>query len=248
MGATIYYDKRTVLGASATTAADGYPAANVATQSLRRPWRSVGTGANDVTLPLAALVAVHSFCIHAANFATCTVRKSADGVAFTTVGVLTAYPDRHGRYRGRIVVNDPGVKAIQIQIGAGTPADAAPYWSLGAAYPMGSAHVVPADLIFPVNEEVVEPAFSTELANKQVAEASAGERFSKIDTVWQRESIESLQTLIQKTRGYTVWFDAGTSDYPEQQWPLYLPLQSSVRESFDRFRFSKPTLSFVERV
>ncbi len=246
--AKIYYDKRAFTVAQSTTAQAGYPASNLLNESLRRPWRGTGVLAEDVTLTAPAAVGVDSLCLHDVNFASCTVRKSADGVAFNVVGVLTTYPDRHGRRRGRITINDAGVKALQIQIGAGATTDGLAYWRGGAAYPMGSSHQVPADLNFPLNEEPIDPAISKDLVNGLLAEAGTGERFSRIDTAWHREATESLQTLITKAKFATVWFDAGTADYPEQQWPLYLPLKASVRESFDRFRFSRPALQFTERV
>jgi hypothetical protein len=246
--ALIYYDKRTFTAAVSTTAQAGYPASNLLNESLRRPWRATGVGAEDVTLTAPAALGVHSLCLHDVNFASCTVRKSADGVAFNTVGVLTTYPDRHGRRRGRITINDAVVKALQIQIGAGATTDGLAFWRGGAAYPMGSSHQVPADLNFPLNEEPVDPAIGKEIVNGLLAEAGTGERFSRVETVWHREATESLQTLITKAKAAVVWFDAGTADYPEQQWPLYLLLRSPARESFDRFRFSRPTLQFTERV
>lgn len=246
--ATIYYDKRVFTVSAATTEAAGYPASNWMVESLARPWRATGLGANDVTFTAPAAVGVHSVCLHDVNFASCTIRKSADGIAFSDVGVLTTYPDRHGRRRGRITVNDANVKAWQIRIGAGAATDGLAFWRGGAAYPMGSSHLVPADLNFPLSEEPVEPAIGRELVNGLLAEAATGERFSRIETVWNREATESLQTLITKAKAATVWFDTGTSDYPEQQWPLYLARRAAVRESFDRFRFSRPALQFTERI
>lgn len=246
--AKIYHDKRVFTVSAATTEAAGYPASNWLAESLARPWRATGLGANDVTFTAPAAVGVHSVCLHDVNFASCTIRKSADGIAFSDVGVLTTYPDRYGRRRGRITINDANVKAWQIRIGAGVATDGLAFWRGGAAYPFGSEHLVPADLNFPLNEEVFEPALSKDLVNGLVAEAAIGTRHSLVDTVWHREATESLQTLVTKAKAATIWLDAGTSDYPEQQWPLYLPLKSRVRETFDRFRFSRPSLQFTERI
>jgi hypothetical protein len=159
---------------------------------------------------------------------------------------MTTYADRDARRRGRILVNDASVKAMQVQIGAGSSTDGA-VWRIGAPYPYGSSQVVPADLNFPVNEDVVTPAIAQDLPNGLTGEAVLGTRYSRIDTVWNREATESLSTLIPKARAATIWFDCGTSDYPEQQWPVFLLSRDRMRETFDKFRFSRPALTFTER-
>jgi hypothetical protein len=246
--AAIFYDKRTLVSASATTAAAGYPASNLGSESLARPYRATGLGATDIQINYAAATPLHSFSVHDVNFASCTFQKSSDGAAFTTVGTLTTYADRDGRRRGRILVNDATVKAVKLQIGAGSATDGLAFWRAGAGYGWISTQTVPADLIFPVNEDIVPPAIAQDLPNGLVAEAGVGTRFSRIDTSWNRESTESLATLIGKARVATIWFDAGTSDYLEQQWPVYLQARDRLRESFDRFRYSRPTITLTERV
>lgn len=248
MAAQIFHTKRVATAWTSTTAAAGFGPSNVSNESLGRPWKATGTGAEDLTITFAAAATVHTLFVHDVNFASCTVRKSADGSSFSSVGTLTTYADRDGRRRGRITINDANVRAVQLQIASGSPTDGAAAWRVGAAYPMTTQHQPPADLIFPVVEDAIDPGVSVELPNGIEASASTGVRFARLETNWQRESNESLATFLEKAKAATIIFDAGTSDYPEQQWPVFIPRKRQHRESFERFRFSRFTVPLVERV
>lgn len=245
--AVIYYDKLLPLSVSATTEAAGFPAFNVTLESLARPYRATNAGANDVTIIFKSVGPLHSIFLHDVNFASCTVQKSVDGVAWVTVGTLTTYVDENGRRRGRITINDASVKGVRIQISAGTPTDGLTFWRIGAAYPMVSTHTVPATLIYPLNEDLIEPATGVELVNKQFAEADTGVAFSKLITAWDRVSTVSLQTLREQAKG-TIIFDANLSNYPQWQWPCYRSRSDVIRESFDRFSMSGVVVNLRERV
>jgi hypothetical protein len=185
------------------------------------------------------------------NFASATIQTSINGGAFATVGVMTTYADRHGRRRGRITINQANVTAIKVQVAAGTPTDSADgvtRWRIGCAYPWGTQLVVPVSQIFPLSEEVSDPAVTATLPGDIVIEAATGQpRWSTIQTLWQRKSAASLGTLVSKSLT-TIWFDCNVADYPEQQWPVYRRRADKVQEIYDRFTVSKPSLTLRERV
>lgn len=245
--AVIYYDKRPFSGSSSTSAQAGYPASNAIRESLARPWRAATAGAEEWVGSFAAALGVHTFCLHDVNFASATISKSADGVAFVVVGVMTTYADRHGRRRGKILINDANVKALKVQP-AGVTTDGSTGWSIGAAYPWGTQHVVPVSHIFPLSEEVADPVISSTLVQDLVTEAATGQpRWSTVQTVWQRKSTLALDTLVQKSLN-TIWFDCNVSSYPEQQWPVYRRRADRIQEVYDRFNVSRPSLTLRERV
>jgi hypothetical protein len=145
--AQLFYGKQPFTGSSSTSAAAGYPAANATFESVSRHWRSTSVNAEEWVGTFAAALAVNTFCLHDVNFAAATIQKSVDGVVFVNVGVMTTYADRHGRRRGRILINDANVKAIKVQIAAGAPTDSTntgywagvtPVWRIGAAYAFAS--------------------------------------------------------------------------------------------------------------
>jgi hypothetical protein len=247
MPALIFYDKRVFTSSSSTSAAAGFPSSNAIRESLARPWKATSAGAEEWVGNFAVPTAVDTFCLHDVNFASATIQKSVSGGAFVGVGTMTTYADRHGRRRGRISVaeaNDTAIKVIPI----GVPTDGGSAWYIGAAYPWGSQLAVPVSLIFPVSEEVTDPAVSSNLVQDLVTEAATGQpRWSTIQTNWQRKSSASLGTLMQKSLT-TIWFDCNTSDYPEQQWPVYRRRSDKIQEVYDRFQVSRPSITLRERV
>jgi hypothetical protein len=104
----LYFGKLAPSAIAATTAAAGFPAINLASEQLGKPWNATGLGATDITVTLPALSTVMLVAIHDVNFATCNVQKSVDGVAWVNVGALNTYRDRHGRRRGSLLVNAAG--------------------------------------------------------------------------------------------------------------------------------------------
>lgn len=245
--AALYYDKRIATVGAATTEAAGYSASNVNNESLSREWRATGAGANDVTITFPANVSVHSLFVHGVNFASCPAQWSSDGINFNTIGTLTTYADRHGRRRGRITINQASVKALRIQIGAGTPTDGLGVWRVGAMYPFGSTVTPTAFPKYTFRVRTRRPRVNRELVNGMVAAAETGLRSDRLDLSFLRKDTESVDDFIQRATAGTVLLDMGVSPYPEQQWPVRC-VEQDLDETFTRPRESSITVPLVEVV
>lgn len=116
---TLYADKLTPTAITATTAAAGYPALNLANEKLAKPYRATGTGANDITIDLGAVKALAALELHDVNFAAAAISTSDDNVTYTPRGTLTTYANVHGRRRGLLALPSLMARYVRASLPAG---------------------------------------------------------------------------------------------------------------------------------
>lgn len=245
--ASIYYGKLSIVAVTATDAASGYPASNAALESLGRPWRSADAGAKDVVLDLGSSQAINAIFLHDVNFASATIARSADNVSYTSVGALTTYAGRHGRRRGKISLAGASARYVKISISAGTPADGAAYWRIGAAYLFASKVSPTAILVLPLNVTTRRPRASVDLPNGATAIAVTGAPIDRIEINVDRDNAQSADDLIQLVDAGSAAFDMELANYPEQMWPVRY-LENQLAESFNRPLRSGWRMVFTEIV
>lgn len=226
--ASLYYGKLPIVAVTATTAASGFPASNVALESLGRPWRSTTTGANDVVLDLGSSKAINALFLHDVNFASATIARSTDNVSYTAVGTLTTYAGRHGRRRGKISLGGASARYVKISISAGTPADGAAYWRIGSAYLFASKATPGAQPNYPTRVITTRPRVTTALANRLPAVASTGNNIDRIELRVPRWNTEAADDYVQRPAAGSILLDLEEPNYPEQQWPVRL-LEEQIR-------------------
>jgi hypothetical protein len=242
----LYYSKVAAATAAATSAQAGYPATNVALESITRNWRSVDTTGNDVTVTFAAAGALASLLLTDVNFASCAVLKSPDGSAFSAVGTLTTFADKiTGRRRGLIEINDPTVKAYRITISSGTPTDGLAYWRIGSAYPFGASSAQPRNADYGARVRGIFPKLSTELSNKQVAQAATGPDILQIVFPFDRSASEDVLELLRRGRAGTVGVAAEVTNYPEFLCPMRY-VDEEQEETLDTYNRSKLSITMRE--
>lgn len=227
---------------AATTAQDGFPASNVSTEQLGRPWRSTGLGATDVTIILPAQATIQTLFLHDVNFATANVQKSVDAAAWVNVGALNTYGNAHGRRRGNLVIAAAGQLAVKIQIAAGASIDGKGYWRIGAAYLFGTSVNLAAGTKAGFNMgyrvTTARPRTSTVIPNGVTATARTGHHIDRIDFSVGRLNTELLDDVVQKCDAATCLLDLGLSaTFPEQQWPVRL-VADSMDETYQKLMAS----------
>lgn len=247
--ALLFYGKQPFTGSSATTSAAGYPSANATYEALGRPWRSTVTTASEWVGNFAAGVFVQAFCLHDVNFASATIQVSIGGGAFTNVGVMNTYADRHGRRRGRITINQANVTAIKVQIAAGATTDGAAYQRIGAAYAFANV-VTPSGIpAYTYRKTTRRPRVSSNLVNGAVAVASTGQNVDLIELSFVNQASELVDDFVQRASAGTVWLDMGVpSMFPEQQWPVRM-VTDAITEEYPRPTwYTIGSLPFMEQV
>lgn len=243
---TLHYGKLSPVAFSATTAAVGFPAANLGNESLVRPYRATGVGATDVILSLAAVATIKTLFLHDVNFANAQVYRSPDGVAWTLVGTLNTYADRYGRRRGLININQAGQLAVKISIGAGASTDGLA-WRIGAPYLFTASVALGAAAEYGYQVSTRRPRVSVDLPNGRVAQASTGMNVDRINLSFPRQASESVDDLVQRASVASCVLDLGLPLYPEQVWPVRCP-EASLDESFNRKTISSIGVPLLEIV
>jgi hypothetical protein len=242
----LYYGRVTAVSWSVTNAQDGYPASNVSLESIGRPYKSTGAGAVDLVINFSAAAAVAAILLQDVNFASCTIAKSPDGTAFSSVGTLTTNADKWtGRRRGVLEINDPTVKAIKISIGAGTPTDGTSTWRLGSAYPFGSVVTMPRESDYHARVEALYPKVRTELANQQVAVATTGADLLVLSLPFTRASDQDVLELVRRGRLGTVGVTLSNTNYPELAMPMRY-VEESQAETLDFYRYGSLSIELRE--
>ena len=245
--ATLHYDRLVPTIFESTTSQAGYPATNLGNESLARPWKGVGVGVEDLTLRLPAAATIQTVFLDDVNFDSCTVKRSANGVDFVDVGVATAYPNEHGRYRGKITVGVAGLVAIRLAIAAGAANDGLADWRGGAVYLFGSSAPIPVGPSYNYRTRTKRPRISAELANGLVAQARTGLNIDRIDFPYERKFDKSLRLLKMKAEQGTVLLSMDIPDWPDQMWPVRY-LDDASEEAFPKVHKAQGSLVLTEVV
>lgn len=244
---TVHHTKLAPVAWAATTSQAGAGPDNLATEGLARPWLATAAGANAVTITLAAPATIQSLLLHDVNFASATVEKSVDGVAWTAAGVLTPAANDAGRMRGLLVVAGAGLLALRIHIAAGAPLDGATSWRIGAAYLFGASTALPVAPRIGYSVKTRRAVIGEELANNQVPLARTGYDADVIEMVYERKYGESLAALVERAKAGTVALAMDLVDWPEQVWPVrYVDREST--ENYFRVHKAQRTIAVREVV
>jgi hypothetical protein len=147
---------------------------------------------------------------------------------------MTTYADRHGRRRGRILINDANVKAIKVQIAAGAPSDGAAYWRIGAAFAFANT-VTPSGIpAYSYRKTTRRPRVTGNLVNGAVAVAKTGENVDLVELSFINRFDELVDDFVARASAGTVWLDLGAAPaFPEQQWPVRL-VGDTITEEYPR--------------
>lgn len=245
--ARLSHTKRIATVFAATSAQAGFPANNLANNSLARPWYATTTGANDFTITFPAAIFVASWTLYDVNFATATIKRSADGAAFVDVGPATTYTDENGRARSDTAIGGADVKALRFSIANGASLDGLGFWRCGAQYPWGGEIALPVGVSYGYKVNTLTPQVAAELLNGLVATAGTGVNVDRIELPFDRKYDKSLTDLIRRTRAAPCLFKTENANYPWQMWPVRLR-ERNVEESYYKVQKAQRVITLTEVV
>lgn len=227
---TLHRSLITPAAITATSAAAAYPASNLALTAVRRSWRSTSAAQQQITLDLGAVKGVASVWVQGANCSALSVEQSANGSAWSAVGVLTCYEDRgQSRRRGYLAVG-PATRYLRLTIAAGVPLDGATFWELGTVYLFGIAETAISPLWgYRVRHEF--PQIESKLNNGQQVVASTGPSYAVITLDWTARPGEDCAAVARWARAGIVAVDLGYSQQDGDRDLWVVMNQQSERET-----------------
>lgn len=246
MAAKLYHTKRTPTVITATDSQPGYGPGNLVDESLLRPWRALDTGAKTIDVIFPTAVAVEFWMPYDVNFPTATFKYSTDGVAFSAGTVVSSYEGDERRRRMPIVVAQPVVKTLRLEIPNAASTDGLPFHRIGAQYPMGVlVNMLASEWAYQPNWR--RAIVRTELANNQTTTATLGASGQEIALTYKRRNGEELQTLLYQAGAATVVWTPNVALYPEEVWPVYFP-EERIARTRESVRQTSVQIMLKERV
>ena len=247
MTAKLHHTLRIATSASATTANADYPAANVLTPRIRRPWRSTSIVAEqNLILDLGASVAITAVALQDVNFASCEVLADNSATPTTSRGTLTTYAGKNGRRRGSLAVAQT-VRYVRFKIAAGTPTDSAAYFNVGYVPVFTATLTLPRDPSYGADVENVEPQTTFDLVNDQGQPLKRGPDHDEIRLPFVATPAQDVEEARRRARAALCWLDLGDATQAWLQWPVRA---FAARQGRRLERFNRDTLSiaFSEQV
>jgi len=199
--------------ASASTAASGYPATNLAIHSIGRPWRSTVTTATTVTLDMGSSKTPAGMMLQDCNFASCTVHTSPDNSTWTLLGTMTLAADGNGRYKG-LTALAVAHRYTRVSIASGTPTDGAAYFRIGAAY-MWLSVATFRNPNYGLKISYLKPQVRNNLPNGMAASVSVGNNYAVLSGEVSGAPGDDVAALVRLARAGVVGLDL---ELPSQLW------------------------------
>lgn len=212
----VYTDTITVTP-SASTSAVGYPASNLALQSVGRPWRSTTTGATTITLDMGSNQTPAALLLQDANFTAATIATSPDNATWTTRGTLALAADGQGRYKGVLAL---GVACRYVRASvSGSPTDGAAYWRVGAAYLWLSAAIVTAP-DYGMQIAYNYPQSRADLPNGAAVTVGLGPSYAILTGKISGGAADNVAAIMRAARSGVIGVDMQSAQAPWLQFPM----------------------------
>lgn len=172
----LYTTKVLPTSITVTGAQTDYGAANLESESINRPWRSIDTTQQDIAFNFAVGKTIQAVFVSDVNFASAQVHLRIGGAAYGYLADFTTYAGKEGRRRGYLVVNTANVTALLIRILNGASTDGLAYKRIGAMYTFSAVVTLPPGPEWGYNAKWIKPRILTPLSNGQRAVASTSTR------------------------------------------------------------------------
>ncbi len=229
---------------TATSAQAGYPALNLANETIKKDWRANNAAATDIVLDYGGAYTFQAFELHDVNWQTCTIYTSPDNAVWTNQGALTTYSNRRGRRRGILAAAWAGVRYIKVSIAAGTPQGTLAFWRGCAAYAATVATTV-ATVVYENHVKTLVPVLTPSLANRVDAQASVGNSVDEIELNFDLQDTETIDTIVQAARDGVCILDMKESNYPAKIWPVRQHLEDADQNYYQK-KFTREVLRLRE--
>lgn len=218
-------------GATATTAAAGYPASALSVPGVLRGWRTTGIGAQSFTLDLGVSRWITGIGLQAvAGALSGNPQVYADNAATPTTlrGNVTLASDGNGRRKGSLQFSATArYVRVVFTVSSGVLA-------VGYAPVFGTLTAPPRDPLFGQTRIICgSPQGKNELANGIVEVYDAGPATTDINLAFALAASQSVDFIRSAARAGPCWLDLGL---PQRglQWPVR-HVDAQVTRSLDRY-------------
>ena len=204
---------------SASEAATGYDAANLANSAVGRAWRSTTTGTVTADIDLGASVTVETLFVHETNCSSISVLYGTTTPPGTSGGsITTAEHVPTGRRSGRIYL---GVTARYLRLTfSGTPTDGAGYWTAGAVHVFGQVLTLDRAPLLGAQLTITHPRGSKKLANGRMVVWDTGLPLVNLRGRFAGINDTTTQQAIRRAKTGTVLVDIEAPSRSDLVWPM----------------------------
>lgn len=222
MSAVLRHTVRIPSAVTATSAAASYPASNLLVPSVRRAWRSTGTGAQNIDLTIPS-TASPWLCVQDCNATQIEVRYGAS----ILVGTFATAQDRHGRRRLSVQIPATAT-ALRLTL-SGTPTDGAGFWQMGAVYVFASSLSLPDNPLLGSEANPSWPQTRVDLPNGERVVIDRGTPRQQLNLRFRTPRTADIDALVRLARAGICWLDLGVTANRELQWPVRFDSDTSTR-------------------
>ncbi len=218
--------------ATATSAAAGYPASNVANPRIARPWLATGAGVQSVELDLGASVPVAAIGLTASNAPSVDIYAGNAPAPAALIETLLMPLDEDARRRGSLIGGFGTVRYIRLEFAANIAGvGVAP--NLGAAYVFAASMDLPAQPLYGMRVSTEYPQTDVDLPNGAAFAVDRGPSRQVVAMSFGLLAGQFAKSLARHARAGACWLDLDVSNERWLQWPVR-HLDPQVVRSYDR--------------
>ena len=207
--------------ATASSAAAGYPATNVLTGQVLKPWRSTSLANTEyIIIDLGAIRLLNGaiLAVSATNLATATVYADSSNPPTTSRGTITPALDAQNRGKASLALTGL-IRYIKILASSGSPIDGAAYWSIGPVDVFVNTLAFPRDPIFGESSlDTNTPQTSVTLDNGKIVRDSTGPSFMTPTLTFSGGNGDDHEQIAMLARSGLCWLDLGIATNRGLQW------------------------------
>lgn len=221
-----------------------YPASNLLSSAVDKPWRAAGTGARTIDFDFGVATAIDGVMVNDANIASIGVATGDTLGALTNQTAITLYRASHGRYKGlsRFIQTK---RYVRLTFNAATT-DGLAYYRGGAVLFWSTwLSMVPPN--FGISADLIKAQARNVPSNQRVSIARIAAPLDEIKMTYEHKLSEvgPLADFIEKATVGTVIYNLEHSFRPAYMWPLRIVDDRSA-EVMDKVRLATRQLTCLE--
>lgn len=206
---------------TSSSSASGYPATNVTTGKVLKPWRSTTAALSEyIIFDLGSNIPLTNamLTISAANLVDAQIFADTWVNPTTSKGVITFAADGSGRYKASIALSGT-IHFIKIKPNSGAPTDGAGFWQIGPVDLFLNSRPLPRDPIFgETSIDSCTPQTRTDLENGIVVKDDTGPPYSTITLNFTGGTADDHEAVMRTARAGLCWLDLGIASNRGLQW------------------------------
>lgn len=204
-------------GATASSAAAGFPATNALIPGVSKPWKSTGGGAQWIQVDLGSAQTVTAVALHdmGGGGNVSTIQADTVNPPVTSYSTFSAGTDENGRRKGSALIG-ASVRYIRFNLTGSIPA-----YSVGCVLVFAASQVVGVDPLYgDTTIRQIDPQVRKDLPNGIVEAYSTGPALSELDLGFAPDPTADIEALRRAARLGPCWIDFGITSDRGRQWPV----------------------------